>query len=121
MASVSEVKKTPDLKLPKTSFAQVVFHNVEETYHVEVDVECTYRINSSLEVSSRDWVGLFKVGWRSSSEYIYYDWSPFPDNYIKGFDVENKVIFPGIVTYYLIYLTIYFQSSMFIETISVKI
>ena len=97
MASVSEVKKTSDSKQPKTSFAQVVFHNVEESYHVGVDVECPYMITSSLEVNSRDWVGLFKVGWRSSNEYIYYNWSPFPDNYVKGVDVENKVIFPGIV------------------------
>lgn len=82
-------------KMAKTNFMQVSFQNVSEMYVVESNVECSYIISRYLEIGSRDWVGLYKVGWRSPNDYIYYEWSPVPQNYAAGTDVENKIVFPG--------------------------
>lgn len=87
---------TASVKLSKTSQVQVIFRNVEETYPVGVDIQCTYSVNGSLEVGSRDWVGLYRVGWRSQSDYFYYDWSPLPPDYVKGKNFEGKIVFPGM-------------------------
>lgn len=93
---------TASMKLSKTSQVQVIFRSVEETYPVGVDVQCTYSVNGSLEVGSRDWVGLYKVGWRSQSDYYYYDWSPLPPDYAKGKSFEGKIVFPGMILQYSI-------------------
>lgn len=86
---------TASMKISKTSQVQVIFRNVEETYPVGIDVQCSYSVNGSLEVGSRDWVGLYRVGWRSQSDYFYYDWSPLPPDYAKGKGFEGKIIFPA--------------------------
>lgn len=86
---------TASMKLSKTSQVQVIFRNVEETYPIGVDIQCTYSVNGSLEVGSRDWVGLYKVGWRSQSDYYYYDWSPLPSDYVKGKSFEGKIVYPA--------------------------
>jgi predicted nucleic acid-binding Zn-ribbon protein len=77
------------------SFAHVNFCNVPECYTSGADVECLYVIGKELEISSRDWVGLYKVGWRSSSDYVCYGWSPIPPNYAAGKEFTNRVTFPG--------------------------
>jgi SKICH domain len=77
------------------SFAHVRFCNVPETYPLGSDVECTYVISDKVEVSSRDWVGLYKVGWRAASDYTYYMWSPLPADCVPGQEVANHVTFPG--------------------------
>jgi Tax1-binding protein 1 len=86
---------TASMKVSKTSQVQVIFRNVEETYPIGVDIQCSYSISGSLEVGSRDWVGLYRVGWRSQSDYYYYDWSPLPPDYVKGKSFEGKIIFPA--------------------------
>lgn len=86
--------ETP-LRFCKTTQVQVIFRNVEETYPVGVDIHCTYIVSASLDAGSRDWVGLYKVGWRSQSDYYYYDWAPLPSDYTKGKDFEGKIVFPG--------------------------
>lgn len=96
---------TASMKLSKTSQVQVIFRNVEETYPIGVDIQCTYSVNGSLEVGSRDWVGLYKVGWRSQSDYYYYDWSPLPSDYVKGKSFEGKIVYPGMIfQYYILFL-----------------
>jgi len=80
-----------------TSFSHVRFVCIPETYTAGADVQCSFVITEDLDINSRDWVGLYKVGWRSSSDYFYYEWSPVPANYTAGTEVANRVLFPGNV------------------------
>jgi len=80
------------------SISHVHFVCIPETYAAGADVQCSFVITEHLEIHSRDWVGLYKVGWRSSSDYFYYEWSPVPSNYVPGTEVANRVVFPGNLT-----------------------
>ena len=95
--TLDPVSASASVRLPKQKPIQVIFRNIEESYPVGADIQCSYNISPELEVTSRDWVGLYRVGWRSQSDYVYYDWSPVPANYVKGTQYENKLDFPGIL------------------------
>jgi len=78
-----------------SAFTHVNFCNVPETFTAGADVECSYIISEHVEASSRDWIGLYKVGWRSSNDYYYYMWSPIPANYVVGKEAYSRITFPG--------------------------
>jgi len=80
-----------------TSFSHVHFVCIPETFTAGADVQCSFVISEELEICSHDWVGLYKVGWRSAAEYVYYEWSPTPSNYVPGTEVKSRVLFPGNV------------------------
>ena len=94
MATSSE--KSGSFQKP-TSFSHVRFVCIPETYTAGADVQCSFVVTEDLAISSRDWVGLYKVGWRSSSDYFYYEWSPVPPNYVPGKEINNRISFPGNV------------------------
>lgn len=84
------------ISLPSESeFSAVIFNNVSECYPPDRDIECRYTIKTSVKPHSRDWIGLFKVGWQSSREHYTYEWSPKPNiqNGEQGKPVVNKVTF----------------------------
>ena len=90
--SVSELE-TSASKL--AAFSHVKFCNVPETFTAGADVECSYLMSEHLEANSRDWIGLYKVGWRSSNDYFYYMWSPLPANYVVGKETFSHITFSG--------------------------
>ena len=82
--------------LPSESeFSAVIFNNVPECYSPDRDIECRYTIKSSVKPNSRDWIGLFKVGWQSSREHYTYEWSPMPSiqDGEQGRPIANRVVF----------------------------
>ena len=54
-----------EARFTRSDYAQVLFHNIAETYLIDRDIECRYTITSLLTRTSSDWVGLYKV----SAEY----------------------------------------------------
>jgi hypothetical protein len=84
-----------ELSIPMSDYALVIFHNTPETYPTNTDIECSYTITASLEPSSRDWVGVYKVGWRSAREYTSFDWSKIPEGYQKGQKIDVSITFSG--------------------------
>ena len=70
----------------------VVFRNIPETFVVGSDLTVSFTVQKGLEISAKDWIGLYKVGWRSHTQFLYYDWSPFHDGLEE--DVDKSVIFP---------------------------
>ncbi|CAL9699505.1 unnamed protein product [Knipowitschia caucasica] len=62
----------PDVK---TTFSQVVFTNAPRSYPPSTCVTCDYTICPSFQPHSRDWVGIFKVGWSSTKEYHTFVWA----------------------------------------------
>ncbi|XP_051530340.1 calcium-binding and coiled-coil domain-containing protein 2-like [Myxocyprinus asiaticus] len=57
-----------------SSFSQVVFNDVPPTYPPNTAVTCRYTLTGGLQPNSRDWIGIFKVGWNSTKMYLCYVW-----------------------------------------------
>lgn len=72
-----------------------MFHNIAETYPEDAHIECCYTVTSDMVPTSRDYVALFKVGWMSAKDYIYYEWAPIPKDFTVGTDADASVLFPG--------------------------
>lgn len=82
---------------------QVSFLGVRETYPLGGAVECRYAFSEPFEPTARDWIGLYRVGWRSHDSYETYLWVQLP---IKSGDVastEASVTFPGIFMNFYLY------------------
>ena len=69
----------------------VTFVNVQKSYPPGEKLNIGYALSSDLKRSTRDWVGLFKVGWSSSRDYYTFEWAPLqPDDNLK-----SEVTFAG--------------------------
>lgn len=88
-------KENLTVTYPRTEFAAVIFHNIPETYPDDAHIECCYTITPDLVPTSRDWIGLYKVGWMTTRDYYYYEWAKFPENYEIGKETEGNVLFPA--------------------------
>ncbi|XP_078391603.1 calcium-binding and coiled-coil domain-containing protein 1-like isoform X1 [Cetorhinus maximus] len=68
------------MELPEVSPRppEVTFHNVAHWYVPGTAVECHYTLASQTKWAANDWIGLFKVGWRSVRDYYTFVWSPAP-------------------------------------------
>ncbi|CAH1242119.1 TAX1BP1 [Branchiostoma lanceolatum] len=88
----------PNKSMSHSDFAQVLFHNVADSYVPGVDIPCRYTLTPLMTPRSRDWVGLFKIGWSSPRNYTTFAWSPLPAETEEGKDRENCVVFKA---YYL--------------------
>ena len=81
--------------LSESELSAVIFNSVPRCYPPDRVIECRYTIKSSVKPHSRDWIGLFKVGWQSSREYYTYEWSPMLEiqNGEQGKAIRNRVLF----------------------------
>jgi len=89
-----------------SDFTQVVFHDIAEVFSFHSPLKCRYTVEAVLAPNSKDWIGLFKLGWRTVKEYVYFEWSPLPDNLETGREVDNFVIFKGKICFRLIIIII---------------
>ncbi|XP_076856545.1 calcium-binding and coiled-coil domain-containing protein 2 [Brachyhypopomus gauderio] len=65
----------------KESFSQVVFVDVAHSYQINAPVRCCYTLTGGLNPNTRDWIGIFKVGWNSTKQYYNYVWvQPSPEH-----------------------------------------
>lgn len=56
---------------------QVKFVEVRPCYPPSHDILLKYWVGSNVEVTSHDWVGVYKVGWKSpKNDYFTFVWSP---------------------------------------------
>ncbi len=68
----------------------VSFNGVLKSYPPGEKLEVSYCLQDTVTSASRDWVGLFQVGWSSSRDYYTFEWAPTPNEDRKG-----TVIFAG--------------------------
>jgi hypothetical protein len=87
-----------DSVMMTSGYSQVVFHSVRESYVPGSHIECRYTLTRAIQPSSRDWVGIFKVGWSSTRQYKAFDWAPYPQDWKKNNEYEQTVMFNS---YYL--------------------
>lgn len=71
------------------SVDSVTFVGVQKSYQPGEKLEVSYNLHDDLKPASRDWVGLFRVGWSSSRDYYTFEWAPSPS------EKKGTVIFAG--------------------------
>ncbi|KAI8483814.1 apoptotic process [Branchiostoma belcheri] len=54
----------------------VVFDEIQKSYRPDESIFLVYTLHHDYTPSKRDWVGLFKVGWKAFHEYIAFEWAP---------------------------------------------
>ena len=71
----------------------VAFRSIQRSYPPGEEMTVHYLIeaDSNLKTSTRDWVGLFRVGWTSSRDYYTFEWAPEPESGAS----EGEVKFAG--------------------------
>ncbi|KAM6964464.1 calcium-binding and coiled-coil domain-containing protein 2 [Tautogolabrus adspersus] len=55
-------------------YSQVLFTEIPHTYPPSTSVTCCYNLTASFQPNSRDWVGVFKVGWSTTKDYHTFVW-----------------------------------------------
>lgn len=58
---------------------RVLFKNVPGVFKLGENVTVRFELDPSFQFHSRDWVGLFRVGWTSNRDYYTFEWAPTKD------------------------------------------
>ncbi|XP_006774316.1 PREDICTED: calcium-binding and coiled-coil domain-containing protein 2 isoform X2 [Myotis davidii] len=69
---------TSAVLLDHCHFSQVIFNNVEKFYVPGGDVTCYYTLTEHLTPRRKDWIGIFRVGWKTTREYYTFMWVTLP-------------------------------------------
>ncbi|KAE8575074.1 hypothetical protein XENTR_v10003696 [Xenopus tropicalis] len=68
----SDAPPTSMLQPEERNYSQVVFSRVEQSYVPGIDIICYFTYTSGFHPAKKDWVGIFKVSWKTTREY--YTW-----------------------------------------------
>ncbi|XP_016077548.1 PREDICTED: calcium-binding and coiled-coil domain-containing protein 2 [Miniopterus natalensis] len=79
-------------------FSQVIFNSVEKFYVPGEDVTCYYTVTQHFIPSRKDWIGIFRVGWKTTREYYTFMWVTLPTDLNSVSATQQKVQFKA---YYL--------------------
>lgn len=75
---------TSAVLLDHCHFSQVIFNSVEKFYVPGGDVTCYYTLTQHFIPRRKDWIGIFRVGWKTTREYYTFMWVTLPA------DVDSK-------------------------------
>ncbi|XP_025059562.1 calcium-binding and coiled-coil domain-containing protein 2 isoform X2 [Alligator sinensis] len=89
---------TSAILLDTCHFSQVIFTNVEKYYMPGGDVICYYTLTKNITPRRKDWVGIFRVGWKTTREYYTFMWAPLPSSLDSDAVLQQEVQFKA---YYL--------------------
>ncbi|XP_034362890.2 calcium-binding and coiled-coil domain-containing protein 2 isoform X2 [Arvicanthis niloticus] len=93
------MEQHPTPSLPEHgNFSQVLFNNVEKFYVPGGDVMCCYTLTENFIPRRKDWIGIFKVGWKTTKEYYTFMWAPLPKDLNKESATQQEIQFKA---YYL--------------------
>ncbi|XP_040473298.1 calcium-binding and coiled-coil domain-containing protein 2 isoform X2 [Falco naumanni] len=98
MDETSDEPPTSVVLLDNCHFSQVVFNNVEKFYVPGGDITCYYTLTQNIIPRGKDWVGIFRVGWKTTREYYTFMWAPLPGDVHGDTAVQQQIQFKG---YYL--------------------
>ncbi|KAM9215194.1 calcium-binding and coiled-coil domain-containing protein 2 [Leptosomus discolor] len=98
MDETSDEPPTSAVLLDNCHFSQVVFNNVEKFYVPGGDVTCYYTLTQNIVPRRKDWVGIFRVGWKTIREYYTFLWAPLPGGVNSETAVQQQIQFKA---YYL--------------------
>ncbi|CAL8301166.1 unnamed protein product [Lota lota] len=66
-----------------STFSQVIFNDIPKTYIRSTPITCHYTLAVGFLPSTRDWVGIFKVGWSVTREYLSFVWVDPPVDLVE--------------------------------------
>ncbi|XP_074019200.1 calcium-binding and coiled-coil domain-containing protein 2 isoform X2 [Numenius arquata] len=98
MDDTSDEPPTSAVLLDNCHFSQVIFNNVEKFYVPGGDVICYYTLTQNIIPRGKDWVGVFRVGWKTTREYYTFMWAPLPSDAPSDTAVQQQIQFKA---YYL--------------------
>ncbi|XP_009328417.1 PREDICTED: calcium-binding and coiled-coil domain-containing protein 2 isoform X2 [Pygoscelis adeliae] len=98
MDETSDEPPTSAVLLDNCHFSQVVFNNVEKFYVPGGDITCYYTLTQNIVPRGKDWVGIFRVGWKTTREYYTFMWAPLPSDARSDTAVQQQIQFKA---YYL--------------------
>ncbi|NWU59635.1 CACO2 protein, partial [Dromas ardeola] len=98
MDETSDEPPTSAVLLDNCHFSQVVFNNVEKFYVPGGDITCYYTLTQNIVPRGKDWVGIFRVGWKTTREYYTFMWAPLPSDTHSDTAVQQQIQFKA---YYL--------------------
>ncbi|XP_025216982.1 calcium-binding and coiled-coil domain-containing protein 2 isoform X1 [Theropithecus gelada] len=84
MEKTIEDPPTSAVLLDHCHFSQVIFNSVEKFYIPGGDVTCRYTFTQNFIPRQKDWIGIFRVGWKTVREYYTFMWVTLP------VDLNNK-------------------------------
>ncbi|XP_048221266.1 calcium-binding and coiled-coil domain-containing protein 2 isoform X2 [Perognathus longimembris pacificus] len=79
-------------------FSQVIFNSVEKFYVPGGDITCFYTFTQHFIPRRKDWIGIFRVGWKTTREYYTFMWVALPNDLKKDLAKQQEVQFKA---YYL--------------------
>ncbi|NXS69639.1 CACO2 protein, partial [Pandion haliaetus] len=98
MDETTDEPPTSAILLDNCHFSQVIFNNVEKFYVPGGDVTCFYTLTQNIIPRGKDWVGIFRVGWKTTREYYTFMWAPLPNDVHSDTTVQQQIQFKA---YYL--------------------
>ncbi|XP_055983119.1 calcium-binding and coiled-coil domain-containing protein 2 [Sorex fumeus] len=98
MEETTEEPPTSAVFLDNHHFSQVIFNSVEKFYVPGGDVTCYYSLTQHFVPRRKDWIGIFKVGWKSTREYFTFMWVTLPTDLNHEAAKQQEVRFKA---YYL--------------------
>uniref|UniRef100_A0A8C7AFI7 Calcium-binding and coiled-coil domain-containing protein 2 n=1 Tax=Neovison vison TaxID=452646 RepID=A0A8C7AFI7_NEOVI len=78
MEETVEDPPTSAVLLDHCHFSQVIFNSVEKFYVPGGDVTCYYTLTQHFIPRRKDWIGIFRVGWKTTREYYTFMWVTLP-------------------------------------------
>ncbi|XP_005394286.1 PREDICTED: calcium-binding and coiled-coil domain-containing protein 2 isoform X2 [Chinchilla lanigera] len=98
METAEEDPSSAAVLLDHASFSQVVFNSVDKFYVPGGDVTCYYIFTQQFTPRRKDWIGIFRVGWKTTREYYTFMWVPLPGDSSTDAAKQQEVQFKA---YYL--------------------
>ncbi|XP_019494340.1 PREDICTED: calcium-binding and coiled-coil domain-containing protein 2 isoform X4 [Hipposideros armiger] len=98
MEDTLEDPPTSAVLLDHCHFSQVIFNNVEKFYVPGGDVTCYYTLTDHFIPRRKDWIGIFRVGWKTTREYYTFMWVALPTDVKSELTKQQEVQFKA---YYL--------------------
>ncbi|KAF6298161.1 calcium binding and coiled-coil domain 2 [Rhinolophus ferrumequinum] len=89
---------TSAVLLDHCHFSQIIFNNVEKFYVPGGDVTCYYTLTQHFIPRRKDWIGIFRVGWKTTREYYTFMWVNLPTDLKSESTKQQEVQFKA---YYL--------------------
>ena len=77
-------------------FTHVAFINIQEAYCHRNNLECQFTISPLLTVTCSDFIGVFKVGWKSTRDFVSKKTVFIPANFTPETALETAVLFDGL-------------------------
>ncbi|ELK01630.1 Calcium-binding and coiled-coil domain-containing protein 2 [Pteropus alecto] len=98
MEETVEDPPTSAVLLDHCHFSQVIFNSVEKFYVPGGDVTCYYTLTQHFIPRRKDWIGIFRVGWKTTREYYTFMWVTLPIDLNSESTKQQEVHFKA---YYL--------------------